>query len=177
MNRCGAWLTVGLLAVCLATPGGAAPPLPVAKEAELGREFSAVVKGRGACGKLDSLVKEYLGKGLTLGSIAESAMSACGDLDALMGAVLGAGVAQDVAAQALIFAGGDPVDVASALDQARLSFERKGRALAYTPPPPARGLDRSQQVVPAQFAPTLWGPPVRDAGPDRSRPSISPSSP
>ena len=162
---------IGLLGVWFTHSGVCAEGLPIEKTRVLARELSALLQAEGACRKTDALVKEYLGRGLPLGNVVETIFKACGDLEAVVFAALDAGVAADVTTQAAIFAGGDPVDVASVLEK----YRADGGVLAYTPSPLVGGLDQSQQVVPPQVSPVLWGNPVRDAGPDRTRPALSPS--
>ncbi len=166
------------LALASATVGFA-EDRPLAKAAVDRTGLASALGQSGACGNLGPIFSRYVvTEGLDLGVVVEAAYKACGDLDAVVLAALRAVTSVSAVTQAAEFAGGDPVEeVPQAVEMARLTLESEGiTVLAYTQPP-AQDLDRSAQVAPQQVSPVLWGTPVRDAGPDRTRSQVSPSRP
>ncbi|MHB8763272.1 MAG: hypothetical protein ACYDA8_02845 [Deferrisomatales bacterium] len=170
-------LVVGWAAVAAAGAPAWAQEPTIAQTRQLERELALELGKEQACQDLGRLVRQGLDQGLSAGAVAEIALRACPELDRLVAALVDAGVSLDVATQAAVFAGGDPVAVTAAVDQARRAAAAQGRVLAYTPPPEATAADRGSQVMGGQIASALWGAPVQDAGPHRTRAPDSPSRP
>ena len=171
--------SLGISLALVSATVGFAEDRPLAKAAADRTGLASALGQSGACGNLGPIFSRYVvAEGLDLGVVVEAAYRACGDLDAVVLAALQAVTSVSVVTQAAEFAGGDPIEeVPQAVEKARLTLESEGvTVLAYTAPP-AKDLDRTAQIAPQQVSPTLWGTPVRDAGPDRTRPSVSPSSP